>query len=136
MTATGDNSFARYSSSSRFAGRNAMSSVIETSSGPHYDIMQLFAAEIAVEIGGEVAPAAVGGALGEAGAVRRHQDIRQFVKRQTRAAALRVVRAPMLPPDIERGAAELLVAQCRVQSFLVDDRGAADIDQERARLHQ
>src|SRR3954470_19629527 len=101
MTATGDNSFARYSSSSRVAGRNAMSSVIETSSGPHYDILQLFAPQIAGEIGGEVAPAAVGGALGEPRAVRRYQRIRQFMERQARAAALRVVRAPMLPPDIE-----------------------------------
>src|SRR3954451_23401055 len=101
MTATGDNSFARYSSRSRVAGRNAMSSAILSSaplshlgksrdplltrpgsgrmgpgfrrdygllylkSGLHHDIVQLLAPQIAVEIGGEVAPAAIGGAFGE-----------------------------------------------------------------------
>src|SRR4051812_45238814 len=106
MTATGDTSFARYSSSSRVAGRNAMSSVIETPSSPQHDIMQRLAAQIAVEIGGEVAPAAVGGAFGKARTVRRDQHVRQFVKRQARSAAFRVVGAPMLPPDIERGTPE------------------------------
>src|SRR3954469_15220338 len=126
MTETGDNSFARYSSRSRVAGRNAMSSVIETSSGLQHDIMQLLAAQIAVEIGGEIAPAAVGGAFGEARTVWRDQRVRQFVKRQARAAALRVIGAPMLPPDIERGAAEALIAQCLVERFFIHDRGAAD----------
>src|SRR3954471_24167628 len=127
MTATGDNSLARYSSRSRVAGRNAISSVIETSSGLQHDIMQLLAPQIAVEIDGEVAPAAVGGALGKTRAVRRDQRVRQFVKRQARAAALRVIGAPMLPPDVERGAAEALVAQRLVERFFIHDRGAADI---------
>src|SRR5215204_6336414 len=122
MTATGDNSLARYSSRSRVAGRNAISSVILSSallshpgesrdpllnrpgsgrmgpgfrrdcgllylkSGIHHDIMQRLAPQIAVEVGGEVAPAAVGGAFGEPRAVRCDQHVRQFVERQARAA--------------------------------------------------
>src|SRR3954447_26899015 len=137
MTATGDNSLARYSSRSRVAGRNAMSSAMITpaikpqsghpKSRLHDDIVERLVAQVAVEIGREVAPAAVGGAFGKARAVRRDQHGRQFVERQRRAAAVRMVGAPMLPPDVERGAAESLVAQRLVQRLLIDDRGAADI---------
>src|SRR6266496_726812 len=42
----------------------------------------------------------------------------------------------MVPPDIERGAAEPIGAQCLIERLLVDDRRAADVDQERGRLHQ
>src|SRR4051794_41910332 len=73
MTATGDNSLARYSSRSRVAGRNAMSSAIITpaikpqsghpKSRLHDDIVERLVAQVAVEIGGEGAPAAGGGGL-------------------------------------------------------------------------
>src|SRR5712671_4204953 len=47
-----------------------------------------------------------------------------------------MLRAPVMPPDIERGAAEPIAAQSLVERRLVHDRRAADVDQERGRLHQ
>src|SRR5947207_729700 len=87
----------------------------------HHDVVQVFAADEAVEIGGEVTPAPVGGALGEPGAMRRHQHIRQLVKREPRRATVGMFRAPVLPPHIERGAAELIAAQGAVERLFVDD---------------
>ena len=59
--------------------------------------------------------------------------VRQFVERQARAAALRV--GPRLGYCHQTSSAAppiALVAQRLVERLLVDDRGAADIDQERA----
>src|SRR5215468_2936331 len=42
----------------------------------------------------------------------------------------------ILPPHIERGAAEMPLFQRRIKRVLVDDRRPRDIDQQRARLHQ
>src|SRR5207248_4830132 len=102
----------------------------------YHDIVQRFAADEAVEIGGEVAPAPVGGALGKPRAVRRHQHVRQLVEREARRAAVGVLRAPVLPPHIEHGAADPVAAQRIVKRLFVNDRRAANIDQEGGRLHQ
>src|ERR1700676_4428501 len=66
--------------------------------GAHHDIVQIFAAHEAVEIGGEIAPAPVGGALGKPRAMRRHQHIRQLVEWELRWAPVGIFRAPVLPP--------------------------------------
>src|SRR5439155_16195898 len=50
--------------------------------------------------------------------------------------AVGMFRRPMLPPDIERGAADPVAAQRVIKRLLVNDRRAANIDQQRRRLHQ
>src|SRR3984893_7014658 len=102
----------------------------------HHDIVQIFAADEAVEIGGEIAPAPIGSTLGKPGAMRRHQDVRQLVEWELRWAAVGIFRAPVLPPHIERGAADPVAAQGTVKRLFVDDRRTADIDQQGGRLHQ
>src|SRR3954462_14412595 len=100
------------------------------------DIRQPLAASEAVEIGGEVAPAAVGGALSKPQAMRRHQHVRQFVKRKPRRAPVGMLGAPMLPPDIKRRTSEAIAAQGGVKRLLVHDCSTADIDQQCSRFHQ
>ena len=55
-----------------------------------------------IEIGGHRAPAAVGGRLGAARAMRRDQDIRNLVDREAGRPPLRLGWGGILPPDIER----------------------------------
>src|SRR5437763_10621804 len=111
MISTGDTFLARYCASSSVADKKPISPVIATSSGSHHHIVQIFAADEAIEIGGEVTPAPVGRTLGKPRAMRRHQHVRQFVKRKARRAVVGMLRAPMLPPHIERGAADPVAAQ-------------------------
>src|SRR5438045_4780398 len=82
MISTGDTFLARYCASSSVADKKPISPVIATSSGSHHHIVQIFAADEAIEIGGEVTPAPVGRTLGKPRAMRRHQHVRQFVKRK------------------------------------------------------
>ncbi len=56
-------------------------------------------------------PAAAHHAAGPAGIVRRHDDVRQLVERMARAAAVRLGGGRVLPPHVERGAAELAVTR-------------------------
>src|SRR5437762_4260318 len=70
-----------------------------------------------------------------AGAMRRHDDIRQFVKRMTRAAPVGLGGIRILPPDIDRGAADCAIAQGSVERILVDDCAARDVDEECRRFH-
>ncbi len=53
-----------------------------------------------------------------------------------RRPALRLGRARVLPPDIERRSADGAVAQRGVNSVLVEDRAASNVDEEGRALHQ
>src|SRR5712692_645026 len=53
-----------------------------------------------------------------------------------RAAPLGLCRVGILPPDIERRAADGPVAQRGIDRILVDHLAACDVDEERGRLHQ
>src|SRR5712691_4450167 len=102
--------------------------------GHHVD--QLLAADAAADIVGDLVPSAPHHALGPARIVRRHDDVGQFVKRMARAAPLGLCRIGILPPDIERRAADGPVAQRGIDRILVDHLAACDVDEERGRLHQ
>ena len=103
-------------------------------SGLEHDVFKLLAAREAVEIGGHHAPAPVGGRLGAARTVRRDQHVGQFVERTPRWLPLRFGLGRVLPPYIERGAAEAPLFQRRIKRVLVDNRRPRDIDQQRAWL--
>ena len=68
--------------------------------------------------------------------MRRDQHIRQFMERSPRRPAVRLGRGGVLPPHIERGAAQMAVLQGDLERILVKDRRPRDIDQQRARFHQ
>jgi len=68
--------------------------------------------------------------------MRCDQHIGEFVKRAARRPPLRLGRGGILPPYIERGLAEVALFKSSVERILIDDARPADIDQQRARLHQ
>src|SRR5712691_10917283 len=109
---------------------------IAKSSGGGDHIDQRRAADAAADIVGDLVPAPPHHALGPARIVRRHDDVGQFVKRGTRAAPRGLSRIGILPPDIERRAADCAVAQRGIDRILVDHLAARDVDEERCRLHQ
>jgi hypothetical protein len=92
-------------------------------SGLEDHVFERFARGKAVEIAGDGTPAPLGRPLGEAGAVRRHQNVGEFVKRKPRRSHIRMHRTPRLPPNVERGAGAAPVAQRGIKRFLVDNRG-------------
>src|SRR4051794_35104106 len=93
----------------------------ETSSGLKDDVFELLATREAVEIPGHHAPAALGGRIGRARTVRRDQHIRQFMERAARRPAIRLGGGGVLPPDVERGPAEMTVFERLEERVLVDD---------------
>ena len=102
--------------------------------GPQIVVTRLIsavAAREAADVFGDLVPAPPHHAAGPAGIVRRHDDVRQLVERVARAAAVRLGVGRVLPPDIDRRAAEPAVAQRGIQRVLVDHRAARDVDQER-----
>jgi hypothetical protein len=46
-----------------------------------HHVVQVFASDEAIEIGSKITPAPVSGTFGEPETVRRHQHVRQLVKR-------------------------------------------------------
>src|SRR4051794_7757180 len=105
-------------------------------SNRRHEVDRAVAAREAAEVLGHLVPAPPHHAAGPAGIVRRDDDIGQLVKLVARAAAVRLGFGRVLPPDIERGAAEPSVPQRGVERVLVDDGAARDVDQERTGLHQ
>src|SRR5436190_9069716 len=53
-----------------------------------------------------------------------------------RWAALRFGRIRILPPDIDRRAADRAGAQRGIKGVLIDDRATRDVDEKRRALHQ
>src|SRR5215472_6950279 len=94
------------------------------------------AAREAAKVVGDLVPAATHHAAGPARIMRRDDDVGQRVKRMTRAAPVGLGRRRVLPPDIDRGAAEPVLGQRGIKRVLVDDLAARDVDEERAGLHQ
>src|SRR4051794_20741998 len=101
-----------------------------------HEIDQAVAAREAAKVFGDLVPPTAPHAAGPARIVRRDDDVRQLVKRMGRAAAGWLGFGRILPPDIDRRAAEPAVAQCFIQRILVDNGAAGDVDQERIGLHQ
>src|SRR5271169_7250107 len=66
----------------------------------------------------------------------RHQHVRKLMKREPRRAAVGVFRGPVLPPNVEGSTAYLIAAQGMVKGLFLNDRRAADIDQQCGGLHQ
>src|SRR5947207_2461637 len=83
---------------------------------------------------GNDVPAPAHHALGPARTVRRDDDVRQLVERVTRAAPVGLGRGRVLPPHVERGAADLALAQRGIDRILLDDLAARDVDQGRGWL--
>src|SRR6516162_4811225 len=72
------------------------------SCGEH-DILERLTADEAVDVARDLGPTARDHPFGPAGAVRRHDDVRQFVEGMARGAALGLGRVRVLPPDVEGG---------------------------------
>jgi hypothetical protein len=68
--------------------------------------------------------------------VRGDQHVGQFMERAPGRSPLRLGLGGVLPPDIERGAAEVIVFKRGVEGILIDDARPRDIDQQCARPHQ
>jgi hypothetical protein len=64
--------------------------------------------------------------------MRRDQHIGEFMERPSRRPAVRLDLGGILPPHIQRGAAEMAVFQRRIKRILVDDRRPRDVDQQSA----
>src|SRR3954452_17014243 len=116
--------------------RNSVFMANGQSSNRRHDIDQRVATHEAVDVVRHLVPAPPDHAGSPARAMRRHDDIRQFVKWVSRWAALRFGRARVLPPDIDRGASDRAIAQRRVKRVLVDDRATRDVDEKRRALHR
>ena len=113
----------------------SLGAVTRIRSGLKHDVFERFAAGEAVEIGGHHAPAPVGGRAAGARTVRRDQHVGQFMERASRRPPLPLGLGGVLPPHIERGAAEAVILERGVERILVDDRRPRDVDQQRAGLH-
>src|SRR6266851_5863632 len=105
-------------------------------SGRRDDVQQRLTADEAVDVTRRIGTTPARHSLGPGRAVRRHDDVWQFVKRVARWADIGLFGGRVAVPSVERRAADNAVAQRREQRVLIGDRAAPDIDQERIAFQQ